>query len=330
VLVYTEDYFFKSNSDSFIQVEGNHHNKVKGDYRIAIEGDYNNKVTGDIKNQSGGQISNQASGDFTADGDNIHLNSGNSVSADTAEASKEAKLAGISNIGILEGRKDIIVEEKEDPVALTIKDEYALRLEEENPADGEYAKQKDLIVLSGFSSIVDFESTPVKADNEDVSSEQADVVIPDEKLKEFTEIPGNYNISPNFTVEMLSSKAAITKDFITTTEKIKFGEVLYNLQAVALNILEPAYRSAENSSQNSVHPLGQAVDIQFTGYTDTEYYEAAKQLARVLNYDQFILEYCSYTNSSWIHISYLGSNNRKEVMTFWNNKKYDNGLYLLR
>ena len=91
-----------------------------------------------------------------------------------------------------------------------------------------------------------------------------------------------------------------------------------------------AYRLKENSSPNSLHPLGQAVDIQFQGATTEEYYDYAVSLAALLNYDQFILEYCSYTNNPWIHISYNTKNNRKQVMTFFNNKKYSDNLAKLR
>jgi hypothetical protein len=91
-----------------------------------------------------------------------------------------------------------------------------------------------------------------------------------------------------------------------------------------------AYRIKENSSPNSLHPLGQAVDIQFQGATSEEYYDYAISLAALLNYDQFILEYCSYTNNPWIHISYNTSNNRKQIMTFFNNKKYSDNIAKLR
>ena len=43
--------------------------------------------------------------------------------------------------------------------------------------------------------------------------------------------------------------------------------------------------------------------------------------------DQFLLEYCNYTNNPWIHIS-LNPNlvNRNQTLTFWNHRKHSEGL----
>jgi len=138
---------------------------------------------------------------------------------------------------------------------------------------------------------------------------------------------------------MLSSKAAISRDPIREHTGASYGEIVYNLQAVALNILEPAkkiypnmfvssaFRDPGNASnaKTSQHPLGQAVDIQFKGITKQEYYNIAAKLAKVLRYDQLILEYCSYTNNPWIHISY-SVRNRSQVLTFYNHKTQSQGL----
>ena len=141
---------------------------------------------------------------------------------------------------------------------------------------------------------------------------------------------------------MLSSKATLTKCFIQDTNNLKYGDIVYNLTAVALNVLEPAYntfpkivvasgyRTPDISSSHSQHPLGKCVDIQFQGATKDDYYEYAKQLAKIINYDQLILHYCNYTQTPWIHISFNLSNNRKQVMTFWNNKKFSSGISKLK
>ena len=85
-----------------------------------------------------------------------------------------------------------------------------------------------------------------------------------------------------------------------------------------------AFRFPGNNA-TSQHPKGLAADIQFKGATKKEYYEIAQQIAKVLRYDQFLLEYCNYTNNPWIHISYTPTN-RLQVLTFFNHKTHSQGL----
>jgi hypothetical protein len=92
-------------------------------------------------------------------------------------------------------------------------------------------------------------------------------------------------------------------------------------------LVTSAFRDPGNASnaKTSQHPLGQGVDIQFKGITRREYYDIAVKLAKVLKYDQMILEYCSYANNPWIHISY-SVQNRNQVLTFFNHKTHSQGL----
>ena len=138
---------------------------------------------------------------------------------------------------------------------------------------------------------------------------------------------------------MLSSKSAVTKNKLVSQSNKTYGELLFNLSAVALNICEPvlklypnmyvtsAFRLQSSSASTSQHPLGQAVDIQFKGITKKQYYDIAKVLSSKLNYDQLLLEYASSTNNPWIHISIDPSKrNRTQIMTFNDHKKYGDGL----
>lgn len=331
----TKDLSFRSNTDVYFQATTLYQNTTNS-YHQTISNMYE-KLGGTKFTQTTGAVNYKVGSNFNADTDGeMYLNSGNAVDS---QNSKSANIAGPSNIGVLSGRKDITDNSVDDPVTLTLADPYALKLEEEPAESSEYASHKDLILTSGFSTSEEFDTVPVSIDSFSETSSQLELITPSEEIKKFTELPGNFNLSPNFTVEMLSSKAALTKNFIEEeADGIKFGDIAYNLTAVALNILEPAYniypklfvasgyRSKANSSKNSMHPLGKCVDIQFQGATKDDYFEYAKELVKVLNYDQLILHYCNYTNNPWIHISFQGSNNRKQVMTFWNNKKHSDGL----
>lgn len=349
----SQELSFRSNANAYIQATDLYQNttnsyhqtitdmfeKIGGSKYLQATTSLYEKMGSDRYAQTGGALHFKGGGDFNVDASAVQLNSGTASNSQDSKVSASANVAGPSNIGIISGRKDIADNSVDDPVTLTLADPYALRLEEEPAASGEYAAHKDLILTSGFATSEEFDTTPVAIETNSDTSTQGEIIEPSEEIKKFTALPGNFNLSPNFTVEMLSSKAALTKVFIEEEQDgLKYGDIVFNLTAVALNILEPAYnvypklfvasgyRSKASSSQNSMHPLGKCVDIQFQGATKEDYFEYAKQLVKVLNYDQFILHYCNYTNNPWIHISYQGSNNRKEVMTFWNNKKHSDGL----
>ena len=329
---------FQNATTSYNQAD-NIHIKSNESIFVKSDTDVNVNAGGALKNQAGAAISNKAGGEFAADGSAVHLNSGNSVDAEVAKVSESAILAGISNIGIMSGRKDISDNDKDDPLVLSLADTRSIALEEETQTSDDFNTQKNLIISEGFANASDLNETPTATDNTSVQSEQSNFVEPDSKLKSVTQLPGNYNLSPNFTVEMLSSKAAVSRDPIRGHAGATYGEIVFNLQAVALNILEPvkkiypnmfvtsAFRDPGNSSnaKTSQHQLGQGVDIQFKGITKKEYYDIAVKLAKVLKYDQLILEYCNYTNNPWIHVSY-SVKNRSQVLTFFNHKTHSQGL----
>jgi hypothetical protein len=85
----------------------------------------------------------------------------------------------------------------------------------------------------------------------------------------------------------------------------------------------------------SPHRLGQACDVQFKGASKKDYYDIAVQLAKVLKYDQLLLEYRKSSNNPWIHISYVSvkgvaakdsAKNRDQVLTLNDDKVYSQGL----
>jgi uncharacterized protein YcbK (DUF882 family) len=327
----------------FVESESKINLKAKQDINTQTLASINTKAATDIKQQAGGVISNKAAGQFAADGSAVHLNSGNSVDAGEASASvvsKPATLAGISNIGIMSGRKDISDNDKIDPAVLSPADTVSIEIEVDTHSPSEKLEHKNKLIKEGFATADILEEKPIGTENKNVPSEQQLQVNPDEKLKSVTQLPGNYNLSPNFTVEMLSNKAAVTRDPIQAQLGLTYGEIVYNLQAVALNVLEPikklypnmivtsAFRSAGNKSNatTSPHPKGQGVDIQFPGIDKKEYYNIAVKLAKVLKYDQLLLEYKS-TGSGlpWIHVGFTAKN-RGQLLTFFNQAVHSQGL----
>jgi len=333
--LFSEEMHFKANVDLYASATTLYQNTSTSYHQTG--GSLYEKVGGSKFTEVESAIHNKAGGDINNDGDNFYMNSGTSSGS---QPSKAANDAAISNIGIMSGRKDIVKVDVNDPQAMTLADNKSILLEEEAQTPEEYTKQKNVIISEGYANSAGIEATPVPIDSADVQSTQRNLVEPDVKLKSVTALPGNYNLSPNFTLEMLSNKAAVTRDSIVAHSGLTYGDVVYNLQAVALNVLEPvkklypnmfvtsAFRNPGNASnaKTSQHPKGQGVDIQFKGATKAEYYEIAIKLAKVLKYDQLILEFCNYTKNPWIHVSYSVEKNRTQVLTFFNHKKHSDGL----
>jgi uncharacterized protein YcbK (DUF882 family) len=296
----------------------------------------NLKSGSSLNAQASSSLNIKASGAVNLDGTMFSYQSGAASGAGSATG---ATIAESSKIGVLSGRKDVQDNDKDDPLALSLADNVSLLLEEETSTEEDIIAQHNLVISQGFASSADLNAAATTLDSSNISSEQTQFVEPNVELKKVTQLPGNYNLSPNFTVEMLSNKAAVTRDSIRE-HSISYGQIVYNLQGIALNVLEPvkklypnmfvssAFRDPGNASnaKTSQHPLGQGVDIQFRGANKKDYYEIAQKLARVLKYDQLILEFCNYTNNPWVHVSYSVDRNRAQVLTFNNHKKHSNGL----
>jgi len=333
-------------TDKTIHMHSNTEIKVQAE-------DFYNKLSGSMFNQTAGEFHIKAGGTFNADGSEIYINSGNSVD------SQESKIADVSQIGLLtgkfgvNGRKDIVTIEIDDPVPLTIADKDSTVLDEPGATGTQLKSQRDKKLFSGFATAQEVDSVPPELDTFSVSSAQTNFVPANPELLKSTLLPGNFKLSPNFTLEMLSSKAPAStgnflRNFTAGGKTFSYGELAFNLQAVALNICEPVFKiypdmfvtsgfrnyNTGDESRLSQHVKGQAVDIQFHGLPKSKYFERAKELAKALKYDQFLLEYkTDGTGMPWIHISYVDpaskATNRSQVLTFFNHKTKGPGLIKL-
>jgi len=110
-----------------------------------------------------------------------------------------------------------------------------------------------------------------------------------------------------------------------------------NLQNLATNIAEPmrskfgtltitsGLRNRSSGSNISQHITGQAMDIQFAGWSYARYWDNAQWIKDNIPYDQFIFEHSDKTGLAWFHLSYNKSGNRPatistKVMTMYRNK----------
>ena len=333
-----KDYNIRSNGNAYVQIVQDVHILSNANiYTQAVNAyDY---LTGSKFSQATGQFSFKSTGDFNVDGDNVYLNS--SKASDSIQA-LTARLAHSANIGTSPGRIDIVKTDVKDPLFFSTKDGYTLLLEEEGETSAYRQSLHNFLVSQGIATEEQLGRTPIEIESAQVSSTRFSFIEAEPKLKNKTIIPGNFQLSPSFTVNKLTKECVLTKDELAGSEDASFGEILFNLQIVALNILEPAYkvypnlvvlsgfRNALSSSPNSIHKLGRAVDIGFKGDDPEDVYIKAKTLAKVLKYDQLILHYNTYTKNAFLHISIKEQANRNQILTFWNNEKYKEGLYYLK
>lgn len=244
--------------------------------------------------------------------------------------------------GILLGRKDFVSVNVEDSQAINIADKLCIDAEETADDPSTQKALRDKLISGGLASEADLDKKPIEqSEVQTVGTSNGQIVAPSAFCLGLSEAPDSFKLSPNFTLAQLSSRAACSATTLVAQSGLSYGQLLQNLQAVALNVCEPVFNLYPNmyitsgfrtvgSNPNSQHPKGQAVDIQFKGLPAKDYFKIANLLAKSLNYDQLLLEYSNYTRNPWIHISFShNSKNRNQVLTFWNNKTHAQGLVQL-
>lgn len=109
------------------------------------------------------------------------------------------------------------------------------------------------------------------------------------------------------------------------------AEHLHNMQLLAFCVFQPirnhfkrpihissGYRSealnkAVGGSRTSQHSTGQAMDIDMDGteITNKQIFDFIKDN---LDFDQLLWEFGTENNPSWVHVSYSGKRNRKQIL----------------
>lgn len=287
--------------------------------------------------------------------DNVNITSGKGFGKATGEINlnndtefvPSTKNPDSSKVGFI-GPRTVSVNNEIEPLNDPIPNDYSQRHnfdseDSSNPADAE--KDLEQMILKGIITQSDLDRQAISKQTKSVSSINNTVVRPKGSISDVSFLQDNFALSENFTLASLTSKAAFPPrtpgHTVIDQRGLSYGEIIENLQYVAINILEPAFdlnkdlivtsgfRASLNSSNpNSQHCVGQAVDIQFRSKTKDQYFDIANTLARELNYDQFILEYqtAKPNGNPWIHISFKKSGNRKQVLTYNNHKLVSRNL----
>ena len=235
--------------------------------------------------------------------------------------------AGKAENGMLDKRKTLFNRDIEDTNPPNIVSRSVI--EAEHGGEGQTANETANVLISGVTTKAELGQQPTVIDTAQITSRSTKIVPATNSLKSAKELPGNYQLSPNYTLKMLTTETAVSK-YQIDNKGLPYGEIVFNLQQLALNILEPifklfpnmyvssGYRPNSAAERSSQHTKGQAVDIQFKNVKSGDYYMIAVALAKVLNYDQLILEYSTKAHHPWLHISFAGSSNKKQLLTMYN------------
>lgn len=147
----------------------------------------------------------------------------------------------------------------------------------------------------------------------------------------------NAKISPNYRLKDLSIACTFAHK-IKSQYGLDEEDIVCNLQNVAINILEPLRVQFPNLKINSgfrgkpsvpggisQHEKGEAVDVQFSGFSPKDYLKAAKWVKKNIPYDQFIFE---HGNSIWFHLSCKKSGSQRNQELTMLKGKYEPGIKL--
>ena len=310
---------------------------------------FNDAVT--IKNEATSINSNATSvmnlyvesGDINQKATNIQMNNPSAV-IPTGFNSPQINIASVgtfaqkANIGLLDSRKSVIVSEVDNPIYFTYQDKIGYETEDsEDDSDSEEYKNK--CRLAGLADGEE-DDEPIVFEEKSPESSNSEIILPNEDLKLETYLPDNFQLSDNFTLGQLSSRALAGQHILKGQLGLTYGEIAFNLSAIALNICEPVldlfpnvmvtsgFRRPDNGKNlTSDHLRGLAVDFQFRNVNKKNYFDIAVKLAENLNYDKLLLEYKdTQSKQPWIHVSFDVNKQRKILLTYNNHKKHSVGL----
>jgi hypothetical protein len=132
-------------------------------------------------------------------------------------------------------------------------------------------------------------------------------------------------LSKYFTLGDLSTRAAASSYAVRDQGGLTSAQIVGNLKHLSVNVLDKIKEQYpdmiitsgfRSKNEGSDHDKGQAVDIQFTGRSNDDYYDIAKWIEANTPYKQVLLEYAKKPNGkivAWIHVA-AASNGSKSAM----------------
>lgn len=342
------------NGDANIKIANNYNVDVDGDFNLKVGGDYQVEVAGNTHINTGeelqikannviqsiasdydttvsGEVNVKVTDNFMVTANEIHLNSPKPNNADPQKTTLGTALSRI-----------VLPEPISLPFLATInRDDLAasffddLEVNSDNLTDQVEAQIGSEIILNPSSRTVGVSTTGLEPFSPSVSTQSA--IPADTSLFLTQRFPDTLQLSDNYNLGNLSSRAVVSKYRIREQHGLSLSEIVINLKSIAQNVLEPILQEYPDmivtsgfriGNSRSQHERGEAVDIQFRNRSKKDYFDIAKNILTFVSPDQLILEYKSTgTGLPWIHISYKSNgSNRGSVYTFFNHRKKSQSL----
>lgn len=142
-------------------------------------------------------------------------------------------------------------------------------------------------------------------------------------------------LSRHYNLGKLSTFCVASRCTVTAQRNLTVGQIILNLKYVATNVLDKIADTYGPSNvlvtsgfrydrvgNQSFHGIGQAVDLQFRDIRPDEYYQRAREIAALIPYDGFLLEYKNEgTRLPWLHIQFRKEGNRGFRRTYFNHRQ---------
>jgi hypothetical protein len=186
------------------------------------------------------------------------------------------------------------------------------------------------------------DAPPQTVETQSANTDPAPPVTCGDFSETLTESDYNKNISANYRLRDLTI-GCLFPYRINSQRGLKESDIACNLQALAINCLEPlrsqypgmrinsAFRVGESQSQ---HGVGQAADVSWPNKNKSQLLEICKWASENLTYDQIIYEIPPSSQTGWLHISFNRNGNRPKSMLppnrpkllTWRGGAYETGL----
>ena len=189
-------------------------------------------------------------------------------------------------------------------------------------------QQKELYERAGIPINQQNSNPPLEDSTVPANNPSSDVPVTCSDIQSLSSFSPSFRLSPNFLLAHVSTSCLLERGEVQAQGGFTIQQIVCNLRGVCVNILEPltakygrpnincGFRpeNAAYGASKSLHKLGQAVDLQWPGLTDEQYYQRACEIRDTMVWSQIILEYGG--SRPWIHIAYYAPTaNRQNAMS---------------
>lgn len=295
-------------------VGGSMNIEVIGNTTINARGNATLNVSGDLKTSVAGNYHIKVGGEYALDAPNIFHNTGSASDVDSPPEMGSPEEAELTQLTVV-----------------TRGEESAM--EYETPEEGSAEAYNADRLESGATTKDQLSADATVKKEETIAQSNVAATTNDcGAIHSMTDFPPSFALSKYFTIGDMNKNGSRK---LINQVGLQASDIACNLKMLCMNVLDivkSIYPSmiitsgfrrpgdVSNSSTTSQHYNGEAVDIQIPGYSREQYLDAVKEIQQRVPYDQIILEY-SGTSTTWIHISYKKSGNRKQLFTMHNHRR---------